>query len=51
VAEIVATDEWAEFKASRGAEVVSMPSDELVAYMEASDEALGETIKAVGLAK
>ncbi|WP_305972414.1 MULTISPECIES: Bug family tripartite tricarboxylate transporter substrate binding protein [unclassified Mameliella] len=51
VAEIVQTDEWAEFKASRGAEVVSMPSAELVDYMKASDAALGDTIKAVGLAK
>ena len=45
------TKEWADFKASRGSEVVSMGSADLRAMMEASDEALGETIKAVGLAK
>lgn len=51
VAEVIATDEWAEFKASRGADVVSMSSADLVAFMQASDVALGETIEAVGLAQ
>jgi tripartite-type tricarboxylate transporter receptor subunit TctC len=50
-AEIVQTEEWADFKASRGAEVVSMPAADLVEFMRASDAALGDTIKAVGLAK
>lgn len=45
------TQEWADFKASRGADVVQMGSDELAAYMEKSDAALGETISAIGLAK
>ena len=43
--------EWADFKASRGSEVVSMGSDDLRTMMKSSDQALGETIKAVGLAK
>ena len=47
--ELFATDEWAEFKASRGADVVSMPSEELRAMMAAQDEALGTVIQAVGL--
>ncbi|MBJ3774138.1 tripartite tricarboxylate transporter substrate binding protein [Acuticoccus mangrovi] len=51
VLEIVDTPEWAEFKASRGADVVKMGSDELAAYMEKSDAALGSTIQAIGLAK
>ncbi|WMS43622.1 tripartite tricarboxylate transporter substrate binding protein [Acuticoccus sp. MNP-M23] len=45
------TQEWADFKASRGADVVKMGSAELTDYMATSDEALGETIQAVGLAK
>ncbi|SES19588.1 Tripartite-type tricarboxylate transporter, receptor component TctC [Tranquillimonas rosea] len=49
--EIIASDEWAEFKASRGAEVVSMSRDELSAYMAEKDETLGEVIEAVGLAQ
>ncbi|ASM71595.1 MULTISPECIES: tripartite tricarboxylate transporter substrate binding protein [Roseobacteraceae] len=51
VAEIVQTPEWAEFKASRGADVVSMSAADLTAFMEAQDAALGDTIKAVGLAQ
>jgi len=45
------TQEWADFKASRGADVVKMGSAELTDYMAKSDEALGKTIQAVGLAK
>lgn len=51
VLEAVETDEWAEFKKSRGADVVRMGSDELAAFMAQSDEALGKTIEAIGLAK
>lgn len=51
LAEIFATDEWAEFKAGRGADVVSMPRDELAAFMAESDAALGEVIAAVGLSE
>jgi tripartite-type tricarboxylate transporter receptor subunit TctC len=51
VLDIVDTEEWAEFKASRGAEVVKMGSEALEAFMAQSDEALGETIEAIGLAR
>lgn len=51
VLEIVDTQEWADFKASRGADVVKMGSEELAAFMAESDEALGATIEAIGLAK
>ncbi|GAB5373627.1 MAG: tripartite tricarboxylate transporter substrate binding protein [Acuticoccus sp.] len=47
----VETQEWADFKASRGADVVRMGSADLADYMEKSDAALGETISAIGLAK
>ncbi|MEO1103029.1 MAG: tripartite tricarboxylate transporter substrate binding protein, partial [Pseudomonadota bacterium] len=45
------TQEWADFKASRGSEVVKMGSDDLVEFIATSDGALGETISAIGLAK
>lgn len=45
------TQEWADFKASRGADVVKMNSEELRQYMEENDVALGEVIQAIGLAK
>ena len=51
IAEAIAKPEWAEFKASRGSEVVSMSRAELAAFMARSDEALGEVIAAVGLAQ
>lgn len=51
VAEVVASQEWADFKASRGAEVVDMGAEDLAAYMQQQDAALGEVIQAVGLAK
>lgn len=51
VADVVASQEWADFKASRGADVVSMGAEELTSYMETQDKALGEVITAVGLAK
>lgn len=50
-AEIVTTQEWADFKASRGADVVSMSAADLKDFMVATDKSLGETIKAVGLAQ
>jgi tripartite-type tricarboxylate transporter receptor subunit TctC len=49
--EIIATDEWAEFKASRGAEVVQMSREELRDFMARNDEALGDVIESVGLAE
>ena len=45
------TKEWADFKASRGADVVFMGRKELTDMMAKSDAGLGETIKAIGLAK
>jgi tripartite-type tricarboxylate transporter receptor subunit TctC len=51
VKEVTATKEWAEFKASRGSDVVFMGIDELKAMMKTSDENLGNTIKGIGLAK
>ncbi|MEM7695814.1 MAG: tripartite tricarboxylate transporter substrate binding protein [Pseudomonadota bacterium] len=45
------SQEWADFKASRGSEVVKMGSADLVEFMATSDTALGETISAIGLAK
>ncbi|NDR58214.1 tripartite tricarboxylate transporter substrate binding protein [Aliiruegeria sabulilitoris] len=48
---VMATPEWAEFKASRGADVVLMGTDELNEFVKTSDASLGETIKAIGLAK
>ena len=48
--EIFASDAWAEFKASRGADVVQMPREELANFMEQSNSDLGEVISAVGLA-
>ena len=49
--EIFETQEWADFKASRGSEVVSMEREELAEFVKTSDEALGKVISAVGLAK
>ena len=51
VEEIVESEEWAEFKASRGSEVVYMGPDELRGFIEEADQALGEVIHAVGLAQ
>lgn len=51
VAGIVASDEWAQFKASRGADVVDMGAADLEAYMKQQDASLGEVITAVGLAQ
>jgi tripartite-type tricarboxylate transporter receptor subunit TctC len=51
IAEILATEEWAEFKASRGAEVVSMSREELEQFLAENNEALGEVIEAVGLSQ
>jgi tripartite-type tricarboxylate transporter receptor subunit TctC len=50
VLDIVDTEEWAEFKASRGASVVKMGSDELQDFIAQADQSLGETIEAIGLA-
>lgn len=51
IQEIIETEEWAEFKASRGADVVSMSRDELQQFMADNNEALGEVIEAVGLSQ
>ncbi len=45
------TQEWADFKASRGSDVVKMGSAELAEMMTATSEGLGATMKAIGLAK
>ncbi|MEM6762763.1 MAG: tripartite tricarboxylate transporter substrate binding protein [Pseudomonadota bacterium] len=49
--EAFASPEWAEFKASRGSEVVMMGTEELTEFMANSDQSLGATIEAIGLAK
>ena len=49
--ELFQTQEWADFKASRGADVVSMSTEELEEMMARQDEALGQVIEAVGLAQ
>jgi tripartite-type tricarboxylate transporter receptor subunit TctC len=51
VEEITQSAEWAEFKASRGSEVVFMGPDELGPFIADADQSLGEVITAVGLAK
>ncbi|SNS43939.1 tripartite tricarboxylate transporter substrate binding protein [Tropicimonas sediminicola] len=48
---VMDTQEWADFKASRGADVVLMGSEDLAALMVKNDQALGDTIKAIGMAK
>lgn len=48
---VMETQEWAEFKASRGAEVVLMGSEELTSTMASTSDNLGATMKAIGLAK
>lgn len=45
------TPEWAEFKASRGSDVVKMGSAELADMMVATSDNLGATMKAIGIAK
>lgn len=45
------TKEWADFKASRVADVVVGGSDKMAQIMAKSDVALGATIKAIGLKK
>ncbi len=45
------TQEWADFKASRGAEVVIMGRDGLATMMQSTSDNLGATMKAIGLAK
>lgn len=51
VKEVVVTKEWADFKASRGSSVVDMGTADLKEMMKQSDIDLGNTIKAIGLAK
>ncbi|MDV7145109.1 tripartite tricarboxylate transporter substrate binding protein [Tropicimonas sp. TH_r6] len=48
---VMGSPEWAEFKASRGSDVVLMGTNELNKFVAESDVALGETMKAIGLAK
>lgn len=45
------TQEWADFKASRGADVVKMGSEELAEMMATTSDNLGATMQAIGLAK
>ncbi|AMM86961.1 tripartite tricarboxylate transporter substrate binding protein [Martelella sp. AD-3] len=49
--EIVASDRWAEFRASLGAPVVWGDAAQLRSVMEAYDESLGATIEAIGMKK
>ena len=49
VEEIVATEAWAEFKDSRGAEVVFLGGEDLSAFIADSDANLGATMEAIGL--
>ncbi len=51
VKEAFESKEWADFKASRGAEVVYMGIEELTTMIKQADANLGATIKAIGLAK
>lgn len=43
--------DWADFKASRGAEVVMMGSEDLASMMQVTSDNLGATMKAIGLAQ
>ncbi|MGI9418758.1 MAG: tripartite tricarboxylate transporter substrate binding protein [Geminicoccaceae bacterium] len=45
------TQEWADFKASRGADVVKMGSEDLTGMLAETSDNLGATMKAIGLAK
>ncbi len=45
------TQEWADFKDSRGSDVVKMGSADLTTMMATTSDNLGETMKAIGLAK
>lgn len=45
------TQEWADFKASRGSDVVVMGSADLGAMMSSTSDNLGATMKAIGIAK
>ena len=45
------TKDWADFKASRGSDVVRMGSGDLGAMMATTYDNLGATMKAIGLAK
>ena len=45
------TQEWADFKASRGSEVVWRDSEGTAAMMRRADEDLGATMRAIGLAQ
>ena len=51
VAKAFKTRAWADFKASRGSDVVNMSRKELGAMLVRSDANLGATMKAIGLAK
>lgn len=50
LAEVLQSDEWAEFKAARGGLIVQMEPDELGPHLAKNDEDLGEVITAIGLA-
>jgi tripartite-type tricarboxylate transporter receptor subunit TctC len=45
------TEAWADFKASRGSEVVWMNSADTAAMIAQADESLGGTMRAIGLAQ
>lgn len=49
--EIFQTEEWAQFKESRGSEVVMMGSEELADHLDNTSEDLGQTMEAIGIAQ
>ncbi|NNG04275.1 MAG: tripartite tricarboxylate transporter substrate binding protein [Inquilinus sp.] len=51
VEKLFQTQEWADFKASRGAEVVYLGVGDLTQMLATSDANLGATMKAIGLAQ
>ena len=51
VEEVFQSQEWADFKDSRGAEVVFMGRDDLTDFIRTADANLGSTMQAIGLAQ
>lgn len=49
VGEILASEDWAAFKDSRGQQVVSMSASDLSAMLDASSAGLGDAMRAIGL--
>lgn len=51
VGEVLASDEWAEFKASRGSDVVQEDREALSARYSETDASMGEAMAGIGLAQ